>query len=549
MPNLHIFDNLPAPAMQLASDTKIMLSNQRANKLFAWKSDSEKQPYFTQFLSEKKRNSFHEFYDATSSSPSLFSTTLHLSPLIKKRVTIKATQIEQGNRIFLFNQQDVWNCGCGNSCEHAAILEAQYQHNPGGILMVNSKMEMLSFNDEFVKMWNIPEHVQKSRDEEASLKYVLNQVVDPGSFISKIESLYANRTEVSTDEILLKDGRILYRHTYPIRSLGNYLGRVWYFLDVSPLKRAQYQLEKQQIFRKAVLENVQDGIISCNSDGKIDLMNCAARHFYGYISTDPIGKNIDDLQQFKGDRKTPLTGDLNPLRKALNGKTIENEEITVTSVSGKEHTLRINGQSIMHERPEKIGAVMSLHDITDINEAKEQLKFMAYHDPLTALPNRRLFHDLLLQSLKQAARNDQKVGVLFLDMDNFKSINDSHGHEVGDTLLKEVGEILKSCLRDSDLLCRWGGDEFIIGLPENYGSDDIVKVAEKICRTVLQRIKEINSTFDISVTIGIAISPDHGTAPDRLIRNADVAMYHAKKLGKNRCELFSKKPSPAPIAA
>ena len=244
-----------------------------------------------------------------------------------------------------------------------------------------------------------------------------------------------------------------------------------------------------------------------------------------------------------------MTGELNPLRKVLNGETIENEEIAVTTFSGKEYTLRINGQSIMHERSDRIGAVMSLHDITDINEAKEQLKFLAYHDPLTALPNRRLFHDLLLQNLKQAARNDQKVGVLFLDMDNFKSINDSHGHEVGDTLLKEVGEILKSCLRDSDLLCRWGGDEFIIGLPENYGSDDIVRVAEKICRTVLQRIKEINSTFHISVTIGIAISPDHGTTPDRLIRNADVTMYHAKKLGKNRCELFSKEPIAAPIVA
>ncbi|MFT5702004.1 MAG: diguanylate cyclase (GGDEF)-like protein/PAS domain S-box-containing protein [Desulforhopalus sp.] len=542
---MHIFNDLPAAVIQLAPDTRIMLSNQRANKLFDWKDVPATQPFFSQFLHEEETDRFLKFYDATSSSSSLFSTILHLSPLKKKRVTIKATQVKQGIRFFLLNQQDVWNSGCGYICEHAAILEAQYQHNPGGILMVNSKMEMLSFNEEFVKIWGIPVHIQQSRDEEASLKHVLSQTADPVGFITKIEALYSNRTEVSTDEVLLKDGRILYRHTYPIQNLDNYLGRVWYFLDVTPLKSAQYQIEKQQIFQKAILENVQDGIISCDSDGKIDLMNRAGRRFYGYISADPIGKDIDDLQQFKGDRVTPLTGETSPLRKVLDGNTIENEEITIMAVNGKEQTFRINGQSIMHESSNRVGAVMSLHDITDINEAKEQLKFMAYHDPLTTLPNRRLFHDLLLQNLKQAERNDQKVGVLFLDMDNFKSINDCHGHEVGDNLLKAVGETLQSCLRDSDLLCRWGGDEFIIGLPENYGFDDIVRVAEKICATVLQRIKEQNSTFEVSVTIGIAISPDHGTDPDRLIRNADVAMYHAKKLGKNRCELFSKEPMSA----
>ena len=103
-------------------------------------------------------------------------------------------------------------------------------------------------------------------------------------------------------------------------------------------------------------------------------------------------------------------------------------------------------------------------------------------------------------------------------------------------------------LRESDLICRWGGDEFVIALLENYGSDDIVKVAEKICNTVLQCIKQENSLFNVSVTIGVAISPEHGKDPDRLIRNADVAMYHAKKLGKNRCELFSKDPKPVPTS-
>ena len=545
---MHILNDLPVPVIKLSPETKIVLSNNSAHTLFEWNSLPAKEPLFTDFLSEEDKEEFLDFFATTSKTPSIFSTTLQLSLLSKKRITIIATKTELHDRIFLLHQQDAWSSGCRELCEHAAILEAQYQHNPGGILMVNAKMEMLSFNQEFLEMWGIPVHVQESRDEEASLKCVMEKVTDPAYFLTKIESLYANSTVVSTDEIELKDGRVFYRHTYPIHNQDNYLGRVWYFLDITPLKQAQLQIEKQQIFQKAILENVQDGIISCNSEGKIDLMNYAARQFYGFTTTNPIGLDIEKLLQYKTDRITLLDGTKNPLRRALYGDIIENEEIVVIALDGSVHSLRVNGHYMIHDNTNNIGAVVSLHDITDLNQAKEQLQFMAYHDPLTTLPNRRLFHDLLLQNLRQADRNVQKVGVLFLDMDNFKSINDLYGHNAGDELLKEVANTLQTCLRESDLICRWGGDEFVIALLENYGSDDIIKVAEKICNTVLQCIKQENNLFNVSVTIGVAISPEHGKDPDRLIRNADVAMYHAKKLGKNRCELFSKDPKPVPTS-
>lgn len=545
---MHILNDLPVPAIKLSPETKIVLSNKGAHTLFEWKNLPAKEPLFTDFLSDADKEEFLDFFATISNTPSIFSTTLQLSLLSKKRITIKATKTEEHDRIFLLHQQESWKSGCRELCEHAAILEAQYHHNPGGILMVNPKMEMLSFNQKFLKMWAIPIQIQESRDDHASLKWVVEKVTDPDSFIAKIESLYANSTEVSTDEIELKDGRVFYRHTYPIHNLDNYLGRIWYFLDITPLKQAQLQIEKQQIFQKTILENVQDGIISCNSEGKIDLMNYAARRFYGFTTTNPIGLDIEKLLQYKTDKTTLLNGTNNPLRRALNGDTIENEEIVVTTLDGKAHNLRVNGHYMIHDNTNNIGAVVSLHDITDLNQAKEQLQFMAYHDPLTTLPNRRLFHDLLLQNLRQANRNVQKVGVLFLDMDNFKSINDLYGHNAGDELLKEVASTLQTCLRESDLICRWGGDEFVIALLENYGSEDIVRVAEKICNTVLQCIKQENSLFNVSVTIGVAISPEHGKDPDRLIRNADVAMYHAKKLGKNRCEVFSKDPESVPTS-
>jgi diguanylate cyclase (GGDEF)-like protein/PAS domain S-box-containing protein len=537
---MQIFNSLPVPAVQLDPQTKIVHANPLANELFEWERGPIEQPSFTNYLNPHCTPDFHVFFEKIQPEvPSLFSTILTLDGEKSKRVTIKSTAMENGNKLFLINQQDVWNSGCGEGCHRSAVLEAQYKRNPGGILVVNSRMEMISFNDEFVKMWGIPEHIQQSKDEEASLQCVLGNLADPEEFIQKVNLLYENRELISTDEVELKDGRIFYRHTYPIHRSGLYLGRVWYFLDVTPLKQARYQVERQQIFQEAILENIQDGIIACNAAGKIDLMNRASRNLFGEKTT-PIGEDISDLSSINDGRMFSTRVLLDPVKRAMQGEVIENEETLFPTRSGKWHALRVNGQSMKDGNNKNLGAVISLHDITDINEAKEQLKFMAYHDALTGLPNRRLFHDLLLQNMKQAVRNQQKVGVLFLDLDNFKSVNDLYGHDIGDKLLKDVARSLQGCLRDSDLLCRWGGDEFVIGLLENHGADEILKVAEKICATVLRCITEEECNFSVSVTIGIAISPDHGQDPDRLIRNADIAMYRAKRKGKNRCELFFK---------
>lgn len=537
---MQIFDSLPVPALQLDSKTKIIRANRMSNSLFEWTEVPVEQPLFTNFLNPRDQEEFLEFFERIErDTPSLFSTILSIGENKRKRVTIKSSAMDHGNRIFLINQQDVWNTGCGEGCHRSAVLEAQYKHNPGGILVVNDHMEMISFNDEFVKMWDIPPHVQESRDEETSLKCVLEKLADPEEFIGKVHALYDDRDLISTDEIELKDGRIFFRHTYPIYRLRLYLGRVWYFLDITPLKQARYQVEKQQIFQEAILENIQDGIIACNADGKINLMNRASRNLFGSEAT-PIGRNIADLSSMGNSLMFATRVLFDPMKRVLQGEVIENEETMFPIKSGKWHALRVNGQSMEDGNNKKLGAVISLHDITDLNEAKEQLKFMAYHDALTGLPNRRLFHDLLLQNMKQAMRNRQKVGVLFLDLDNFKSVNDRYGHDIGDQLLQDVAHSLQSCLRDSDLLCRWGGDEFVIGLLENHGANDIVKVAKKICNTVLQCIEDKEVDYKVSVTIGIAISPDHGRDPDRLIRNSDIAMYRAKRKGKNRCELFYK---------
>lgn len=311
------------------------------------------------------------------------------------------------------------------------------------------------------------------------------------------------------------------------------------------------QFKRHQIFQNAVLENISDGIVACDDQGKICMINKAARKLYMGDEHQAPPTTLTTIEHFTrlGEIAIPLSKD--PLSRTLEGKKLQNYEVEFADCDSTRRTLRINGQLMKDHRDETLGAVISLHDITDLRETKKRLHHLAYHDVLTNLPNRRLFHDLLEQTLKQSQRQEVKVGVLFLDIDNFKNLNDRFGHPAGDKLLQEVGKSLKNCLRDSDILCRWGGDEFVVGLPTSKDIAGIRRVAEKIRLALLNCIVNCCSVdTSLSVSIGAAISPDHGSEPDLLIRNADVAMYEAKRAGKNRCEIFSPattdKPAKAP---
>ncbi len=424
---------------------------------------------------------------------------------------------------------------CLPGCGKLRMLEEQYQNNPAGILLVNEKMEMVSYNHRFLRMWNIPEYVRKHRDEHESLRTVLGQVKEPDRFLAKVHELYKNPDQSSTDEVKLKDGRVFYRHSYPIHAGDVYLGRVWYFLDITSLKAAQRKIVRQQKFQRAMLEHIQDGIIACNGRGQLNVFNRASQEIHGcdlaQVPQEEWGKYY---RLYQLDGTTPLAVDEIPLVRALRGEDVHNQEIVVQSRKGERRELRINGQAMYDNEGNKLGAVISLHDITDLNRARKRLHHLAYHDDLTGLANRRLFHDLFKQNINRAVRNREKIAVLFLDLDNFKKINDRFGHEAGDTLLVELAASLRQRLRDSDILCRWGGDEFVLALPEIASSDMACKVAGKICRTIQNDFASQYMDSGLSVSVGVALFPDNGMSPDILIRQADMAMYLAKQQGKNR---------------
>lgn len=178
------------------------------------------------------------------------------------------------------------------------------------------------------------------------------------------------------------------------------------------------------------------------------------------------------------------------------------------------------------------------YDITDRIEMEQKIRHLAYHDSLTDLPNRTLFEDRLSLALKYASRNQLRLGVLFIDLDGFKAINDSYGHDVGDLLLKAVSERITSLLRLSDTLSRVGGDEFVVLLPEIDSIDDGLHVAEKLLTALALPIDIDDYKLQVSASIGLALYPEHGDDDQTLLKKADIAMYEAKKRGKNTVRVY-----------
>ncbi|HSQ77818.1 MAG TPA: diguanylate cyclase, partial [Nitrospirota bacterium] len=172
-------------------------------------------------------------------------------------------------------------------------------------------------------------------------------------------------------------------------------------------------------------------------------------------------------------------------------------------------------------------------DITERKRLEEEITHMAHHDVLTGLPNRRLFMELIRFEISEARRNGTKTGLLFLDLDHFKEVNDTLGHEAGDQLLKTVAERLRAAIRDSDAVARIGGDEFSFLLAGITRPEDITEIAQKILEALREKCVIAGHEVAITTSMGISVYPDDSDNIESLFRYADIALYHAKNQGRN----------------
>ncbi len=294
----------------------------------------------------------------------------------------------------------------------------------------------------------------------------------------------------------------------------------------------EIKLKERQGWLTTILQSIGEGVIATDRFGNITFMNPIAEKLTGWNQPDSIGKSLTSVLHL-------MNEDSGKLVRLGIPELLAN--ITSNPVSGniqivnyvEKTPIELTSTAIRDEKENTCGLVLVLHDLTERKRYEEKLRYNAVTDHLTALPNRFLFFDRLNMALAQAQRDFQKLGVLMLDLDNFKEVNDTHCHNIGDQLLKGVADRLLGMFRKGDTIARWGGDEFILLLPE-------IRQAE-VAKSVAGRILDsFNKPFDfdglkirITASIGIAIFSDDGSDADTLIKNADIAMYTAKAAGRN----------------
>lgn len=228
------------------------------------------------------------------------------------------------------------------------------------------------------------------------------------------------------------------------------------------------------------------------------------------------------------------------IKLCLLGHTSLDLEYRVVWADGTQHWIHTRGNVALDVQGVPVRLLALSQDITARKNAEDEVRFIAHHDALTGLPNRALLRDRFQLAINVARRNRTRLAVLFIDLDHFKDINDSLGHEVGDALLVSVAERMRQSLRDTDTVCRQSGDEFIALMPAVRDSNDAGHLAEKIVQAVAMPHAILGHDICITCSAGISLYPDDGETIDALMRHADSAMYHAKGMGRNSVEFFAK---------
>ena len=281
-------------------------------------------------------------------------------------------------------------------------------------------------------------------------------------------------------------------------------------------------------------EQSQEGILVTDSENLIVAVNDAFSRLSGYSPAELIGQNPRILAS---GRATPDF--FAAMRQALDTRDSWEGEVWNKHKDGSNYPRRLKISVLRNPDGSVRSHVANFTDLDASHEVADRLAYLAYHDALTNLPNRLAFESQLAQSLRGCERENQQMALMLIDLDNFKNINDTLGHHVGDQLLQNVALRLRECVRASDLVARIGGDEFVVVLPEIDSPLTAARVASKIQSNLADSYRIADHVLYATPSIGISLFPFDGSDPGTLLRNADTAMYHAKAAGRNNHQFYT----------
>ncbi len=297
--------------------------------------------------------------------------------------------------------------------------------------------------------------------------------------------------------------------------------------DITRFRAAEHAIRESEERLQKFSDATSEGIVFMDNGIIVDCNDAAAR-MVRLTSAQLIGrKNADFI----------APESLETVVSNIRGGFERPYEVELMRADGTRFACELVGKDVVHKG--KTQRMTAIRDISERRQAEARIHFLAHHDPLTHLPNRAMLMDRLTLLLATARRRQTMVGVAFIDLDNFKTVNDSLGHFAGDELLKRVAGRLQACLRGADLVGRLGGDEFLLVLTDVAAVEDLNPVMEKVAAAISEPFSLEQQVLTVSGSVGISVFPRDGDTADKLIRSADAAMYLAKEQGRNNFQFFT----------
>ncbi len=309
--------------------------------------------------------------------------------------------------------------------------------------------------------------------------------------------------------------------------------------DITERKRMEEELFSEKERMRLTLQSIGDAVLCTDAQGRVTYINPVAQRMTGWQAFDAADQDVDvvaPLYRNNGERVEP-----SPVRQALgSGKPCgPTRGVVLHRKDGHRYVVEETASPITDRHGQLTGAVMVLHDVTETMALAERMARLAQYDALTDLPNRVLLQDRARQALALARREGKSLAVMYIDLDGFKQVNDNLGHDLGDELLVQFARRMQAAVRQSDTVCRQGGDEFVVLLPGLDGPQQSTVVARKVLAVCQAPFDLQGHEVRVGLSAGLALFPQHGSAFEELARHADTAMYAAKRSGRMQVRCYA----------
>ncbi|MFU8896889.1 MAG: EAL domain-containing protein [Gammaproteobacteria bacterium] len=405
-----------------------------------------------------------------------------------------------------------------------------------GVYQVSYDGHFISCNPSLVQMLGYD-----SAGELMALGSIAELYVDPEERALMLEALHREgnlrnaelrlRRKDGSEIVVLENARTL------LDENGNLVGHEGTLSDITERKRAELEVHAQRERAQVTLNSIADGVIATDNEGRLDYLNPVAETLTGWSLAEARGRPVGEVVMLRHETRGHTLQ--NPALVCLrDGKVTDvGQHSVLVSRDGQEIPIQDSAAPIRDAAGQLAGAVLVVHDVSKERQLRRQLAHHAAHDSLTGLINRREF-EVRLESALSSARNGESHVLLYLDLDQFKVVNDTCGHNAGDQLLKQVTTLIRSFVRSADTVSRLGGDEFGV-LLENCALDRAIEIADEMRGAIRDyRFVAGEAAFDIGVSIGLVAIREDSESIESLMSAADVACYSAKDLGRNRVHVY-----------